>query len=97
MENLLTLAVLLPLAAAFATFLLPAKKPAAIRALGSKSAARALAQSLGVPCLPGYQGADQSNERFAAEAQQLWVQLYGGEHVVGRTACAGAVGGNGAG
>jgi len=33
MENLLTIAVLLPLAAAFLTFLFPAKKPGAIRAL----------------------------------------------------------------
>jgi NADH-quinone oxidoreductase subunit M len=33
MENLLTIAVLLPLASAFAAFLLPAKKPGAIRAL----------------------------------------------------------------
>ena len=49
--------------------------PAAIRALGSKSAARQLALGLGVPCLPGYQGSDQSNERFAAEAQQLGFPL----------------------
>lgn len=33
MENLLTIAILLPLASAFAAFLLPAKKPGAIRAL----------------------------------------------------------------
>ena len=49
--------------------------PAAIRALGSKSAARQLALGLGVPCLPGYQGIDQSDERFAAEAQQLGFPL----------------------
>ena len=35
--------------------------PAAIRALGSKSAAKALAMKHGVPCLPGYFGADQSD------------------------------------
>jgi geranyl-CoA carboxylase alpha subunit len=45
--------------------------PAATRALGSKSNAKALAQTHGVPTLPGYQGQDQSDERFAAEAQQV--------------------------
>ena len=33
MENFLTIAILLPLASAFLAFLLPAKKPGAIRAL----------------------------------------------------------------
>ena len=46
--------------------------PAAIRALGSKSAAKALALQHGVPCLPGYNGSmdkdGQSDERFALEA-----------------------------
>jgi 3-methylcrotonyl-CoA carboxylase alpha subunit/geranyl-CoA carboxylase alpha subunit len=42
--------------------------PAAIRTLGSKAGAKALAQAQGVPCLPGYAGSDQSDERFAAEA-----------------------------
>src|SRR3569833_2047680 len=32
--------------------------PAAIRALGSKSSAKQLAQQRGVPCLPGFFGAD---------------------------------------
>jgi 3-methylcrotonyl-CoA carboxylase alpha subunit/geranyl-CoA carboxylase alpha subunit len=45
--------------------------PQAIRTLGNKSSARQLAQSLGVPCLPGYQGEDQSDARFAAEAQRI--------------------------
>ena len=45
--------------------------PAAIRALGSKSSAKAIAQQRGVPCLPGYFGADQSNERFVQEAQRI--------------------------
>ncbi len=48
---------------------------AAIRAVGSKSAAKLLADSLGVPRLPGYQGDDQSNERFAAEAQRIGFPL----------------------
>ena len=47
----------------------------AIRAVGSKSAAKLLADSLGVPRLPGYQGSDQSNERFAAEAQRMGFPL----------------------
>ncbi|MCW5649860.1 MAG: biotin/lipoyl-binding protein [Ramlibacter sp.] len=45
--------------------------PAAIRQLGSKSAAKALAQSRGIPCLPGYQGPDQSDERLMQEARRL--------------------------
>ncbi|MES2928170.1 MAG: biotin carboxylase N-terminal domain-containing protein [Pseudomonadota bacterium] len=49
--------------------------PAAIRALGSKAGAKALAQSHGVPCLPGYAGDDQSDERFAAEAARIGTPL----------------------
>ena len=45
--------------------------PEAIRALGSKSRAKVLALQRGVPCLPGYQGEDQSDERFTAEAQRI--------------------------
>lgn len=45
--------------------------PAAIRALGSKSGAKQLAQQHGVPCLPGYQGLDQSDDRFVAEAAAI--------------------------
>jgi 3-methylcrotonyl-CoA carboxylase alpha subunit/geranyl-CoA carboxylase alpha subunit len=45
--------------------------PQAIRTLGNKALARQLAQKLGIPCLPGYEGADQSNERFAAEAERI--------------------------
>jgi len=45
--------------------------PAAIRQLGSKSAAKQLATAQGVPCLPGYQGEDQSDARFAAEAGRI--------------------------
>lgn len=45
--------------------------PEAIRALGSKSAAKALAQAHGVPVLPGYFGADQRDETFIAEAQRI--------------------------
>ncbi|HEX5328209.1 MAG TPA: acetyl-CoA carboxylase biotin carboxylase subunit [Acetobacteraceae bacterium] len=42
--------------------------PAAMRALGLKSAAKALMQAAGVPVLPGYHGADQDPGRLAAEA-----------------------------
>ena len=45
--------------------------PAAIRALGSKSAAKALAAQHGVPCLPGYAGDDQSEARFVDEAARI--------------------------
>ena len=45
--------------------------PAAIRALGSKSAAKALAAAQGVPCLPGYAGDDQSEARFVEEAARI--------------------------
>ena len=45
--------------------------PAAIRALGSKSAAKALAAAQGVPCLPGYAGDDQSEARFVQEADRV--------------------------
>jgi 3-methylcrotonyl-CoA carboxylase alpha subunit/geranyl-CoA carboxylase alpha subunit len=45
--------------------------PAAIRALGSKAAAKALALAHGVPCLPGYAGADQGQARFVAEAARI--------------------------
>ncbi|WP_439609700.1 acetyl/propionyl/methylcrotonyl-CoA carboxylase subunit alpha [Hydrogenophaga sp.] len=49
--------------------------PSAIRALGSKSAAKALAQAHGVPCLPGYFGDDQREETFVAEAQRVGFPL----------------------
>ncbi|WP_416208669.1 acetyl-CoA carboxylase biotin carboxylase subunit [Acidovorax sp.] len=49
--------------------------PAAIRALGSKAGAKALAQAQGVPCLPGYAGSDQSEERFGAEAERIGFPL----------------------
>ncbi|MCZ8257948.1 MAG: biotin/lipoyl-binding protein [Polaromonas sp.] len=45
--------------------------PAAIRQLGSKSAAKQLASAQGVPCLAGYQGHDQSDARFETEAGRI--------------------------
>jgi len=49
--------------------------PDAIRALGSKSAAKQLAARHGVPVLPGYHGEDQSDERQWTEAQRIGVPL----------------------
>ncbi|MEZ5605672.1 MAG: biotin carboxylase N-terminal domain-containing protein [Burkholderiaceae bacterium] len=49
--------------------------PAAIRSLGDKAAAKALAARQGVPCLPGYAGEDQSEKRFAAEAAKIGFPL----------------------
>jgi 3-methylcrotonyl-CoA carboxylase alpha subunit len=45
--------------------------PAAMRALGDKAAARQLAQNLGVPTLPGYDGADQSDAKLGREARRV--------------------------
>ncbi|HSV33941.1 MAG TPA: biotin carboxylase N-terminal domain-containing protein [Ramlibacter sp.] len=45
--------------------------PQAIRAIGSKSSAKQIAQARNVPCLPGYQGEDQSDARFSAEAERV--------------------------
>ncbi len=45
--------------------------PAAMRALGDKAAARRLAEEVGVPTLPGYDGADQSDDRLVREARRI--------------------------
>jgi excisionase family DNA binding protein len=45
--------------------------PAAIRSMGDKAAARRLAASLGIPVIPGYDGADQADARLAAEARRI--------------------------
>lgn len=49
--------------------------PAAMRQLGSKAAAKQLARAQGVPCLPGYQGDDQSDARFETEAGRIGYPL----------------------
>ena len=36
--------------------------PAAIDAMGNKARAKALMEAAGVPCVPGYQGPDQSDD-----------------------------------
>jgi len=45
--------------------------PDAIRAMGNKAAAKRLMIEAGVPCVPGYQGADQSDAVLAQEAQSI--------------------------
>ncbi len=43
----------------------------AIRAMGNKAGAKRLMEAAGVPCVPGYQGDDQSDTRMAQEATRI--------------------------
>jgi geranyl-CoA carboxylase alpha subunit len=45
--------------------------PAAITAMGNKAGAKRLMQAADVPCIPGYQGEDQSESRLHAEAERI--------------------------
>ena len=45
--------------------------PEAIRAMGNKAGAKDIMQKAGVPCVPGYQGADQSDAVILAEAKKI--------------------------
>jgi geranyl-CoA carboxylase alpha subunit len=45
--------------------------PEAIKAMGNKAGAKAIMQAAGVPCVPGYQGADQSDGAMLAEAKNI--------------------------
>ena len=45
--------------------------PAAIRAMGDKAAARQLAERLGVPVVPGYDGPAQSDRRLRTAAERI--------------------------
>ncbi|SHK88779.1 geranyl-CoA carboxylase alpha subunit [Bradyrhizobium lablabi] len=45
--------------------------PEAIKAMGNKAAAKAIMQAAGVPCVPGYQGADQGDAVMLAEARKI--------------------------
>ena len=56
-------------AAAGVTFVGPGAD--AIRAMGDKAGAKALMQAAGVPCVPGWQGEDQSAARLAEEAARI--------------------------
>ncbi|MBK1698464.1 acetyl/propionyl/methylcrotonyl-CoA carboxylase subunit alpha [Rhodovibrio salinarum] len=49
--------------------------PAAIRAMGSKAAAKARMAEAGVPLVPGYHGDDQDPETLAREAEQVGYPL----------------------
>jgi geranyl-CoA carboxylase alpha subunit len=44
---------------------------AAIAAMGNKAAAKRLMLAAGVPCVPGYQGADQSDDNLAGQARKI--------------------------
>jgi len=43
----------------------------AIVSMGNKAGAKTLMMAAGVPCIPGYQGEDQSEERLAKEAARI--------------------------
>ena len=45
--------------------------PEAIRAMGNKAGAKDIMQKAGVPVVPGYQGADQSDAMMLAEAKKI--------------------------
>jgi geranyl-CoA carboxylase alpha subunit len=45
--------------------------PQAIKAMGNKAGAKEIMQKAGVPCVPGYQGADQSDAMMRAEAKKI--------------------------
>jgi geranyl-CoA carboxylase alpha subunit len=45
--------------------------PDAIRAMGDKARAKTLMSEAGVPCIPGYEGADQSDTRLVEEAARI--------------------------
>jgi geranyl-CoA carboxylase alpha subunit len=45
--------------------------PEAIKAMGNKAGAKEIMQKAGVPCVPGYQGADQGDAVMLAEARKI--------------------------
>jgi geranyl-CoA carboxylase alpha subunit len=45
--------------------------PDAIKVMGNKAKAKEIMQAAGVPCVPGYQGADQSDAVMFAEARKI--------------------------
>jgi 3-methylcrotonyl-CoA carboxylase alpha subunit len=49
--------------------------PEAMARLGAKDDAKALAEAVGVPTVPGYRGPDQSDERLSAEARRIGFPL----------------------
>lgn len=49
--------------------------PEAIEAMGDKAGAKRLMMAAGVPCIPGYEGEDQSDVRLLAEAKKIGFPL----------------------
>jgi len=49
--------------------------PAAIDAMGNKARGKALMKAAGVPCVPGYQGPDQSDDKLTAEGRRIGFPL----------------------
>jgi geranyl-CoA carboxylase alpha subunit len=49
--------------------------PESIRAMGNKAGAKEIMRAAGVPCVPGYQGADQSDAVMLAEAAKIGVPV----------------------
>jgi geranyl-CoA carboxylase alpha subunit len=45
--------------------------PESIKTMGNKAGAKEIMRAAGVPCVPGYQGADQSDAVMAAEAAKI--------------------------
>jgi geranyl-CoA carboxylase alpha subunit len=45
--------------------------PQAIEAMGNKAGAKEIMKKAGVPCVPGYQGADQGDEVMLSEAKKI--------------------------
>src|SRR5262249_60777813 len=45
--------------------------PQSIKAMGNKAGAKEIMHKAGVPCVPGYQGADQSDGAMLAEARKI--------------------------
>jgi geranyl-CoA carboxylase alpha subunit len=45
--------------------------PESIKAMGNKAGSKEIMQAAGVPCVPGYQGADQSDAAMLAEASKI--------------------------
>lgn len=65
----------LPLACAEAGLVFVGPSAASIEQMGDKAAAKALMIAAGVPCVPGYDGADQSPDALKAEAEKIGFPL----------------------
>lgn len=61
----------LPIACEQAGIVFVGPSAEAIRSMGDKAGAKALMIAAGVPCVPGYQGEDQSPETLLAEAKTI--------------------------